>query len=207
MDDYTAAMRGYHVGGIPAEHWISFFKLHAEAAHGGCPSAVTRTARSRYTGAVKWPRPEAWRLIAAIWSPVLLLLAGVIILAPEGCHPSVVITSSAPPRRTVPCQRTRAPTTIAAASRTRFLKIYCPSRVSTNGGCAKTTAGFSAIGDIAPSICRYISATVTRRNRPVRKPSAITTSQQPTNETNSRSGRRDRSRRSGRSLDSLRARA
>ncbi len=84
MDDYTAAMRGYHVGGIPAEHWISFFKLHAEAAHGGCPSAVTRTARSRYTGAVKWPRPEAWRLIAAIWSPVLLLLAGVIIWLLKG---------------------------------------------------------------------------------------------------------------------------
>lgn len=31
MDDYTAMMRRHHVGGIPAEHWISFFKLHAEA--------------------------------------------------------------------------------------------------------------------------------------------------------------------------------
>ena len=31
MDEYTASMRRLHVGGIPAEHWISFFKLHAEA--------------------------------------------------------------------------------------------------------------------------------------------------------------------------------
>lgn len=31
MDDYTAMMRRHHVGGIPAEHWISFFRLHAEA--------------------------------------------------------------------------------------------------------------------------------------------------------------------------------
>ena len=31
MDDYTTMMRRHHVGGIPAGHWISFFKLHAEA--------------------------------------------------------------------------------------------------------------------------------------------------------------------------------
>lgn len=30
MDDYTASIRGQRVAGIPAEHWISFFKLHAE---------------------------------------------------------------------------------------------------------------------------------------------------------------------------------
>ena len=31
MDDWTAAMRKQPIGGIPAEHWISFFRLHAEA--------------------------------------------------------------------------------------------------------------------------------------------------------------------------------
>ncbi len=31
MDDYTASMRARRIAGIPAEHWISFFRLHAEA--------------------------------------------------------------------------------------------------------------------------------------------------------------------------------
>lgn len=31
MDDWTATMRKQPIGGIPAEHWISFFRLHAEA--------------------------------------------------------------------------------------------------------------------------------------------------------------------------------
>ena len=31
MDDYTSSLRAQPIAGIPAEHWISFFKLHAEA--------------------------------------------------------------------------------------------------------------------------------------------------------------------------------
>lgn len=31
MDAWTAAMREQSISGIPAEHWISFFRLHAEA--------------------------------------------------------------------------------------------------------------------------------------------------------------------------------
>ena len=39
MDNYTAMMRRHNVGGIPAEHWISFFRLHAEAKD---PDAILR---------------------------------------------------------------------------------------------------------------------------------------------------------------------
>lgn len=39
MDDYTAMIRRHHVAGIPAEHWISFFRLHAEAKD---PDAILR---------------------------------------------------------------------------------------------------------------------------------------------------------------------
>ena len=35
MDDYTASMRDQHVAGIPADHWIAFFKLHAETKDAG----------------------------------------------------------------------------------------------------------------------------------------------------------------------------
>ena len=31
MDAYTSSLRAQSIAGIPAEHWISFFKLHAEA--------------------------------------------------------------------------------------------------------------------------------------------------------------------------------
>lgn len=31
MDDYTSSLRGQRVAGIPADHWILFFKRHAEA--------------------------------------------------------------------------------------------------------------------------------------------------------------------------------
>ncbi|MXZ82667.1 MAG: hypothetical protein F4Z10_03040 [Synechococcus sp. SB0666_bin_14] len=31
MDDYTSSLRGQRIAGIPADHWIVFFKRHAEA--------------------------------------------------------------------------------------------------------------------------------------------------------------------------------
>lgn len=39
MDDYIELMRARRVAGIPVEHWILFFKLHAEAKN---PEAITR---------------------------------------------------------------------------------------------------------------------------------------------------------------------
>ena len=35
MDDYTSSLRGQRIAGIPADHWIVFFKRHAEAKDPG----------------------------------------------------------------------------------------------------------------------------------------------------------------------------
>ena len=48
MDDYTSLLRAQRIAGIPADHWILFFKRHAEAKD---PAAIldhlTRDLRQR----------------------------------------------------------------------------------------------------------------------------------------------------------------
>lgn len=52
MDDYTESMRDQHVAGIPAEHWISFFRLHAETKDAGAiMKHLTKELSSRGLGA------------------------------------------------------------------------------------------------------------------------------------------------------------
>lgn len=43
MDDYTAAQRSRRISGIPAEHWIAFFKRHAESKD---PEAILAQLRA-----------------------------------------------------------------------------------------------------------------------------------------------------------------
>src|SRR5436309_1589230 len=58
----------------------------------------------------------------------------------------------------IPPPRTVAPTTIPALISTRFLMMYCPSRVGAHGKRAKTSWGNSAMGVKVPSIWTYRSS-------------------------------------------------
>lgn len=63
-------------------------------------------------------------------------------------------TSGRMRRRWVTCFRaaTVPPITIAALMMTRFLMMYCPSRVGAHGTCTKQTCGRSTSGRKVPGI-------------------------------------------------------
>jgi len=67
--------------------------------------------------------------------------------------------------------------TIPEAIITRFLNIYCPSRVGTKGIFLKVTSGNSISGVSVPSICRKSSNRVSRKKNPERSPNPIKVSQ------------------------------